>query len=56
MRNLKVKIVPKEEKAWTTIKEAAENEIENNRRSTLINQAIIDLATEQIEKSKELFG
>ena len=56
MKKIDVKIVSKDEKAWTTIKEAAENEIENNRRSTLINQAIVELATEQIHISKQLFG
>jgi hypothetical protein len=55
-KKLDFKIVPKDEKAWTAIKEASETEIENNRRSTLINQKIIELADEQIKISQELFG
>jgi len=47
-----IKIVPKEQKRWIEIKEAAEREIGNNERSIKINERIIILADEEIENNK----
>lgn len=46
------KIVPKEEAAWTKIKEAAELEMEQNKRAIILGKAIIKLAGKMIEKEK----
>ena len=51
-KDLGIKIGSPEEKAWTTIKERAEEEISQMRRSIILNEACISKANEMIEKEK----
>ena len=50
--DLGIKIGSPEEKAWTTIKERAEEEIKQMQRSIILNEACIAKAVEMIEKEK----
>jgi len=48
-----IKIVSKEEKAWTDILERAEEDIDNADRMTAMNIAIIQLAKDKIKEAKK---
>ena len=51
-KDLGVKIGTKEEAAWTTIKNQAEEQIAQNKRDIIIGETVLKLAEEMIVKSK----
>jgi len=51
-KDLGIKIGTKEEAAWTQIKDSAEKELEQAKRSIIIGTEIIKLAEKMIAKEK----
>lgn len=49
-KDLKVKIGSKEEAAWTRIKERVETELEEYKRLIIINEHVLKLADDMINK------
>ena len=55
-KELKIKLVSKEEAAWTSIKNKAKEELEIGKRELIINKSIIELAEKRIEIAKMEFS